>query len=665
MSPWRRWSATAAIASLCALAIAACDGPSEAIEADQDGTAELAGPLAARPTPDPNAVIWALAEAPVTLDPARAAIDPGGLQVSAQVYDRLFTLQRERPFQRGAGVAEDWDVDASGRTYTFTIRQGLTFHDGTPLDAPAVKWNFERWMLPSHPAHHGDFRAWRSMFGGPAVEPGSGVGDGAAGQSGAGAGTEAEAGAEAAAGMTPNLVQRVEALDRHTLRITLNAPFAPFLNHLAMPPFGLASPAAVQAQGERYGSDAAHLPVGSGPFRVVDWDPEAGIVQLAAFPGHHAGPPAGPGLRFVTVPDAAERLAAVEGGLAHAAELAASDTISLTLQLGPNVRAIPRPARANAWLMLDHERPPLGDAAVRHAFALAIDRAALARQHFGAAALPSDQLLVPEMPGFEPELETRAQDVEAARQLLADAGVGDGFTLNIAVPTTPRPYLPDPVGTGRAVAEMLSAIGIQAAAQTDTLRRFLTRRATGRTTAWIIGWELQSPDPDNAWYYHFGPSRMSSEGRYDNRLLFDRLLEGQRTVSSDTRTAAYRDAATMVRQDDPRIFLAAARSIVVASDRLAGFAPGAMGFDDLATVHLVESQGADVAPTPAPDADLIDARGAGADAPADTQGDPVPAPGTATPTAEGEQGADGASGESQPEGVQTAAPLATETRAAP
>ena len=629
--------------------IVGCGAPSDGAGPGAGPSDGGVAPAAGRPTPDPDAVVWALSEAPITLDPARAAIDPGGLQVSAQVYDRLFTLQNDRPFQLAAGIAEDWDVDSTGRTYTFTVREGLVFHDGTPLDAPAVKWNFERWMNPNHPSHHGDFRAWRSMFGG-ATEDAD------------------------ASGRTPNLVQRVEALDARTVRVTLNAPFSPFLNHLAMVPFGIASPKAVAEQGELYGSDAAHLPVGSGPFKVVEWvKDDGGDVTLTAFEGHHAGPPSSPSLRFLTLADAAERAKAVADGSVHGAELSPSDTISGTVQLDPSIRMIPRPARSNAWLMLNHERPPLGDALVRRAIALAMDRERLAREHFGAAAYGTDQLLVPGTTGYEDALLLREPNVAEAKRLLAEAGLEDGFALNISVPTTPRPYLPDPVGTGKAVAEMLRSIGIEAKVQTDTLRRFLTRRATGRTTAWIIGWELQSPDPDNAWYYHFGPSRLASEGRYDNRLLFDTLLDAQRTVASDIRATSYREAARMVRTDDARVFLAATRSIVIASPRLYGFMPGAMGFDDFLAVSLAQSDGE--TPTPA------------ADAPTLRTAVPTPDPTLEDDGSEGEPGEAGEGTESDSEdgtdespseetltpadsptqrtGVMTAAPLATSTEVSP
>ena len=638
----RQYIPAAALSVAIAALLGACDqAPEETAGGGTAPAVDAIAPAGERPTPDPNAIVWALSEPPITLDPARAAVDPGGFQVAAQVYDRLFTLQRDRPFHLAAGVAEDWDVDASGRTYTFTIREGLTFHDGTPLDAPAVKWNFERWMNPDHPQHIGDFRAWRSMFGGSTED-------------------------EDEAGRTPNLVERVESLDARTVRVTLIAPFAPFLNHLAMPPFSLASPTAVEAQGELYGSDAAHLPVGSGPFSVIEWRPESGEVTLAAFTNHLPGPPAAPGLRFVTVPEVSERISAVAEGLVHAAELAPTETMSLTQAIAPSIRVVPRPARSNAWLMLNHERTPLNDPRVRQAFALAIDRERLAEAHFGAGALGSDQILVPGMVGYDPEIVTRAQDVEAAKVLLAEAGVADGFALNISVATTPRPYLPDPVGTGNAVAEMLRGIGIAAEVQTDTLRRLLTRRATGRTTAWIIGWELQSSDPDNAWYYHFGPSRVASEGRYDNRLLFDTLLEAQRTVGSDARATIYQDAARMVRADDPRIFLAASRSILLVSPQLTGFSPGGMGFDDLTTVVL--GPDLEMPATVAPDAPALrtvdpggmppGAPGVGAE-----EGDPEAAetadPG-ATETAQPDPDDEAAGSE-----VMTAAPLATGTAVSP
>ena len=538
------------VALAVALSIGACAPP--ATPPPGEGTPQ------AEATVDPNTLVWVLPAAPRSLDPARMRVDAGGAQVAAQVYDRLFRFRRDGSFGLAPGVAEDWDVDLGGKTYTFTVREGLRFHDSTPLDAPAVKWNFDRWMDPRHEGHEGDFLAWQSFFGGFVGQ------------------------VDESSGRALNLVERVQALDRRTLRITLREPFAPFPFHLATLPFGLASPAAIRAQGADYGSDEAHPPVGSGPFRVQRWDVASGALLLRPYAEHWAGAPVVPALRFVTIEEAEARLDALREGVAHGTEFAAGADAPASDDLA----VVPRPARDGAWLMLNHQRAPLDNPQVREALALALDREVLARDHFGPYALPAGQLLPPGFPGHDPAIAPRERDLARARALLAEAGAEEGFRLNIWIPTTPRDYLPDPRGTADAAVAMLREIGIDARVRTDSLRRFLASRDTGRFTAWIVGWQAQSPDPDNPWYWHFSPIRVSAEGQYANDSLFALLLDAQRTISADEREQMYFGAAQTVRAESPRIFLAHARSRVVLAPTVRGFAPGPMGFDDLSTLRL-------------------------------------------------------------------------------
>ncbi len=551
---------------LLVLTVAACTDP---------GPRTGPGTPVAEPTADPNALVWALSEAPAGLDPARMTIDPGGWQVAAQAYDRLFRFRQDGSFQLAPGIAADWDVDLGGKTYTFVLRDGLRFHDGTPLDAPAVKWNFDRWMDPRHEGHHGDFLAWQSFFGGfvGQVDEGS--------------------------GRAFNLVERVQALDRGTVRVTLREPFAPFPYHLATLPFSLASPTAIRAQGAEYGTDGEHLPVGSGPFRVQRWDKATGGVRLVPFPGHWTGAPAAPAIEMTAIPDDDARLAALSEGVVHGAEFSAGARVPAVV---PGLASVPRPARQTAWLMLNHQRAPLDNPRIREALALAVDRTALARDQFGPFALPAAQLLPPGFPGHDQAILPREHDLARAKELLAEAGAEEGFRLNIWVPTTERPYLPQPRGTAETLAAMLREAGIDARVRTDTLRRFLSSRDTGRYTAWIVGWQLQSPDPDNAWYWHFSPARVAAEGQYVNEGLFQLLLDAQRTISSDLREEMYFSAAQTLRAESPRIFLAHARDRVLLSPDVRGFAPGPMGFDDLSVVSVAAAAGVDSlgeAPTPA------------------------------------------------------------------
>jgi peptide/nickel transport system substrate-binding protein len=522
-------------------------------------------------TPDPNTLVWGVAEPPGTLDPARMLVDPAANQIAGQVYDQLLRL-RPGTAELMPGIAADWDADRQGRTYSFTLREGLRFHDGTPLDAAAVSWNFNRWMKLGHPQHQGEFRAWLSLFGG----------------------FEGQRDSE---GRETNLVEKVEAVDPLTVRVTLRAPFAPFLYHLALVPFGMASPTAVRAQGERYGSDGEHLPVGSGPFRVVAWSGD-GTVYLDANREYWAGPPKVPALRFVAIPDAARRIEAVASGAVHGAPLEPTTVVTAPVS-GVAFSVLPRPARTTAWLTLNMSRAPLDDVRVRQAIDMAIDRQQLAREHFGPEALPSGQLLPPVFMGHDLELGSPPYDPERAKALLAESGHSDGFQLNIWVPNTARAYLPDPVGTADAVATMLKAVGIDARVRTEGLRQFLSDRDTGRFTAWIIGWEAQSVDPDNFWFFHFGAGRAPSEGQYANADLARSVLEAQRTLGAAERTSLYRSAAQTVAADVARVFLAYTRPLVMKSDRVTGYVPGLMGFDDLATVTLGPAPpGATAAPIP-------------------------------------------------------------------
>jgi peptide/nickel transport system substrate-binding protein len=523
------------------------------------------------PTPDPNALVWALPAAVTTLDAARLAVDPPGTQVAAQIYDRLVGF-RPGTAELSPGLAEDWDVDVTGRAYSFTLRQGLTFHDGTALDAPAVAWNIERWLDPANPAHRDDFRTWLALFGG-------------------------FKGQKDASGQPADLVQKVQVLDARTVRVSLREPFAPFLNNLAMVPFGFASPTAVRAQGDAYGSDGVHLPVGSGPYRVASWDKD-GTIRLVPFSGYWGATAGAPPLQFVVVPDAGKRVELIRAGAVHAAELDATTPITGALS-GPDIVVTARPPRENSWLMLNHAQPPLDDVRVRRAITLAIDRDKLAKEHFGPFALPANQLLPPGFVGYHESLPPPVFDAAAARELLAEAGMQDGFKLIIWAPNSPREYMPDPVGTAEAVAAMLRDVGIDASVRTKSLRQFLSDRDNGRYNAWIIGWEAQSADPDNFWYWHFGAGRAASEGQYHNDQLAADLLQAQRMFGSGQRAERYQAAAEQIIADAARVFLVHARSIVALSPRVRDYRPNTMGFDDLSTVRLAPApSGATAVPIP-------------------------------------------------------------------
>src|SRR5215472_14654393 len=164
----------------------------------------------------------------VNLDPAFA---PDGMSLSV-VHNVLEGLTRYKPgsFAIEPALATSWTHDAAGTTWTFHLRQGVAFQDGSPFDAAAVKFNFDRWRLKDNPYHKGgDFTYYESQFGG-----------------------------------FPGIIRDVKAVSPDMVEIDLTKPSAPLLANLAMPSFSISSPSAIKSEGENY----SQQPVGTGPYQL-------------------------------------------------------------------------------------------------------------------------------------------------------------------------------------------------------------------------------------------------------------------------------------------------------------------------------------------------------------------------------------------------------------
>lgn len=133
------------------------------------------------------------------------------------------------------GLATSWDISEDGTEYSFALREGVSFHDGTPFDAESVKFNFDRMLDENHPYHDTGPLPLSFFFG---------------------------------------AVEKTEVVDSMTVKFTLNAPYAPFLSNLAYPTGLLISPAAVAA----HGKDVGRNPVGTGPFKFAEWRSNEAVV---------------------------------------------------------------------------------------------------------------------------------------------------------------------------------------------------------------------------------------------------------------------------------------------------------------------------------------------------------------------------------------------------
>ena len=311
------------------------------------------------------------------------------------VYDRI--VERDisvkadfPPF--GPGLATSWEVSPDAKVYTFKLRQGVKFHDGTPVDAEAIKFNIERNWNPNHPFYH-----------------------------------KAGAGANA---LGYKDLDKVEVVDASTVRVTHKAPFADFLNVLAFGTYSIGSPTQIQKVGN---DEFGNQPVGSGPFKYVvararrqDGVREATRSTGAArrrWTGSSSGP----------LPEAVARLTALETGEVDWTNNVHPDSIE-KVRANPNL-VIELAQLPNTWGYIpNHRAEPTKNVKVRQALNWAVNREALAKDIMKGLAVPATSPFAPTgTAGHNPNIKGYSFDPAKAKALLAEGGY-KGEELRFQIP---------------------------------------------------------------------------------------------------------------------------------------------------------------------------------------------------------------------------------------
>jgi peptide/nickel transport system substrate-binding protein len=526
----------------------------------------LASLVPARAAAASDLVVGAPADV-VSLDPA-VLTDGVSLAATQQVFETLVRF-RGASLDLEPGLAAGWETSADGLVWTFHLRPGVRFHDGTALDAAAVVWNFDRWRRAGHPHHRDQTRAgrtfeyWESQFGG--FDDAS-------------------------------IVAAVEAVGPLAVRLVLRRPQAPLLANLAIPAFGIASPPAVARHGPEFGKH----PVGTGPFRFVEWRAGEAVV-LEANPGSWGPSPRVRRVVIRPIRDAAQRLAALRAGEIHLAEGLGPAEVAVAGG-DPGLQVVFRPPNATAYLAFNHRLRELRDRRVRLAFAHAVDKRALVEALYGSAGVVATQAQPPTLWGHDPGLRDRPHDPGRARALLREAGFPAGLDrvtgedgrpepLVLWYPPVSRPYLPAPREVAEALAADLARAGIAARPETVDWATYLDRVRTGRLPLYLLGWIGDNGDPDNCLCYMFCTPGAPHQGFYANPPLAQLLLRGQALQGRSERAVLYRRAEAMLHEDAARLFLAHARMPVALSRRVRGYEPHPTGVESFAAVEVLPGPG--------------------------------------------------------------------------
>ena len=465
----------------------------------------------------------------VGLDPALEE-DGESFKVCDNIYDTLVQY-KDGSTDLEPGLAEKWDSSEDGLTWTFYLRKGVKFHDGTPFNADAVLFSLNRQHEKTHPFHNvsGSYVYW------------------------------------VATGLA-EIVDKITAIDDFTIQITLKTAYAPFIYTIAITPFAIVSPTAVQKWGDAYFNN----PIGTGPFKFSRWDKKDKIV-LVANDGYWGGRPNLDRVVFRSIPDNAVRLIELQQGGLHAMEFPNPDDLQ-QIEADETLQLLTQPGMNIGYLAMNFDKPPLNNQKVRLAINHAIDKATIIKHLYQGLGMPAKNPIPPTLWSYDDTIQDYDYDPELAKKLLAEAGFPNGFESTLWALPVPRPYIPD----GRALAEVIQSdlrkIGIKTKIVTYDWGTYLEKTKYGEHDMAMLGWSADLGDPDN--FFYFLLSKSSAEKPAGNIAFYrsdemQNVLEKARATSNkDERDYLYKEAQRIFHKDAPWVPLAHAKQVLVINKRV-------------------------------------------------------------------------------------------------
>ena len=465
----------------------------------------------------------------VGLDPALEE-DGESFKVCDNIYDTLVQY-KDGSSEIEPGLATSWKSSEDGLVWTFHLRKGVTFHDGTPFNAEAVLFSLNRQHDKTHPFHDvgGSYVYWVA----------TGLAD---------------------------IVDKITAIDEFTVQIHLKTAYAPFIYTIAITSFSIVSPTAVKELGDEYSNN----PVGTGPFKFVQWDRGDKIV-LAANENYWGGRPKLDRVIFRSIPDNAVRLIELQRGGLHAMEFPNPDDLQ-QIQDDETLELLSQPGMNIGYLAMNMDKPPLNNLKVRLAINHAINKSAIIKHLYQGLGIPAKNPIPPTLWSYDDTIENFAYNPKLAKQLLVEAGYPNGFETTLWALPVPRPYIPD----GRALAEVLQSelrnVGIETKIVTYDWGTYLEKTKNGEHDMAMLGWSADLGDPDN--FFYFLLSKSSAEkpagniAFYRSDAMQDVLEQARATSDKEKRISLYQEAQQIFHKDVPWVPLAHAKQILVVNKKV-------------------------------------------------------------------------------------------------
>ena len=453
------------------------------------------------------------------LDPSNAN------ETSAQSASRLFyqgLYGFDQDMKLVPLLAESFTVSDDAKQYTFTLRQGVKFQDGTDFNAQAVKISLERLANPENKLKR------QSLL---------------------------------------SMLDHVEVVDDHTVKVLLKEPFGALVNTLAHPGTMIISPAAL----EKYGKDIGRNPVGTGPFSFKSWS--ADTLEAVRNDSYWKGAPKVDGVTIRSVPENGSRMAMLQAGEAQFITPVPPEMVKV-IRANASLEVVERPSIVNWYVALNTHKKPFDDVRVRQALNYAVDRTAFCKVVLSGFCEPADSPMPPLLK-FYAKQGVWPYDPAKAKQLLADAGYADGFEAVLWSGNSTTS-----VRATQFLQQQLAQVGVKAQ---------VTPLESGVLSQKI--WSVQTPDEATVQMYYGGwssstgdadwalrpllwgkgfPPKLFNVAYYSNPEVDSALEAAVATADEARRGEAYAKVQAQVWQDAPWIDLAVEHVLSAQAKDLSG-----------------------------------------------------------------------------------------------
>ncbi len=456
------------------------------------------------------------------------------------------------------GLAESWTISDDGKTYSFKLREGVTFTNGETLTSDDVLYTVDSMLDPERAALNTD---WMNMI--------------------AGAQDVLDGNSETVEG------KGIIIHDDNNFDIVLEDSYSPFLATLSVPGWSILNREACEEADEagggpsvtKFGNDPEYT-VGCGPFILKEWVLND-HVYLEANPDYWQGAPAIEGVVIKVIPDADTEKMLFESGQTDIFDLDVARHLIPEYQESEewSDNIVPKTVLGVTYLAINEKIEPFDDVNVRKALQMAIDKETIIEEMYSGTAVPANGIYPPGLIGYNEDLEEIPYDPEGAKELLAEAGYPDGFDMTIATTANDDQATTDLVAI---IQQQFAEIGVNVTIDQMDEASWYDVRATGELPMYMATWYADINDPDNFIYTFFSDdSTVTRSFNYYNTEAMDRIEAARHMTDEDARVKEYQDLEKLVIQDDAAwIPLWHAEKVRLVQHRVKGFVPHWAGYGD-------------------------------------------------------------------------------------